>query len=93
VLDFDFFDSGVTRFNAIVLTQPVLLNPRAIPSTGPLDFVLGADTLSLGKFRFFARIQGGLCPILAILQYQVTPSNNLSISNYIQNFILLKIVL
>jgi len=60
VLDFDFFDSGVTRFNAIVLTQPVLLNPRAIPSTGPLDFVLGADTLSLGKFRFFARIQGGL---------------------------------
>jgi len=63
--DFDFFDSGVSRFNAIVLTEPILLSPGTIPriSRPPLwlagiGFRMEADSLSLGKFKFFARIIG-----------------------------------
>ena len=57
-LDFDFFDSGVTRFNAIVLTQPILLSPGSISSVGKLGQLFGVESLSLGKFKFFARIAG-----------------------------------
>jgi len=57
-LDFDIFDSGVTRFNAVVLTQPILLSPNSVPVWKAPAQALGVDSLSLGKFKFFARIQG-----------------------------------
>jgi hypothetical protein len=56
--DFDFFDSGVSRFNAIVLTQPILLSPGTMPMANKLGQFVGFDSLSLGKFKFFARIAG-----------------------------------
>ena len=62
-LDFDFYDAGVTRFTAIVLTQPILLNPASMPTSWPdLSGILGGDTAGLGKFTFFARIIGDNSP-------------------------------